>query len=125
LGHTITSNGKCETEIRKGIGMAKSTFNNMKQVLTNKQIFTLLKKRLVKRCIHSTFMYVSKTWTLKKTTEKKIKAIKMWIYRRIGRFSWTENKTNIEVLKQLRSVERTTECNSSKTNEELWAHKRT
>jgi hypothetical protein len=26
----------------------------------------------------------------------------MWIYRRIGRVSWTEKKTNIEVLNQLK-----------------------
>jgi hypothetical protein len=64
MGHIITSDGKCETEIRKRIGMAKNTFNNMKQVLTNKQISTQLKIRLVKCYVCSTFIYASETWTL-------------------------------------------------------------
>jgi hypothetical protein len=71
LGHTITSNGKCLTEIRKRIGMTKSAFNNMKQVLTNKQISTQLKIRLAKCYVHSTFMYASETWTISMTTERK------------------------------------------------------
>jgi uncharacterized protein with PQ loop repeat len=37
-----------------------------------------------------------------KTTEKKIEALEMWIYIRIGRVSWTEKKTNFGVLKQLK-----------------------
>jgi hypothetical protein len=67
--------------------VAKSAVNNMKQVLTNKQISTQLKIRLVKCYVHSTFMYASETWTLNKTTERKIEALEMWIYRRIGRVS--------------------------------------
>jgi hypothetical protein len=72
LGHTITSNGKCETEIRKRIGIAKGAFNNMKQVLTNKQISTQLKIRLVKCYIYSTFIYALETWILKRPQRRKL-----------------------------------------------------
>src|SRR5579871_6041051 len=31
LGHTITNDGRCETKIKKRIGMAKSNFNDTKK----------------------------------------------------------------------------------------------
>ena len=46
-------------------------------------------------------MYGSETWTLNKQLEDRIDAFEMWVYRRIGRTSWKEKKTNKEVLKTL------------------------
>jgi hypothetical protein len=45
----------------------------------------------------------------------------MWIYRRIGKVFWTDKKTNIEVLSQLKVKK----YNKSKTNEVFGAHKKT
>jgi hypothetical protein len=42
------------------------------------------------------------TWTLDKKAEKKIEALEMWVYKRIGKIVWSEKKTNNEVLKQLK-----------------------
>ena len=38
---------------------------------------------------------------MNKQMEKRIEAFEMWTYRRIGRVSWKENKSNKEVLQQL------------------------
>ena len=46
-------------------------------------------------------MYGSETWTLNKQLEDRIDAFEMWVYRRIGRTSWKEKKTNKEVLRTL------------------------
>jgi hypothetical protein len=40
--------------------------------------------------------------TLDKKAEKKIEALEMCIYRRMGKIVWSEKKTNNEVLKQLK-----------------------
>src|SRR5579871_1765085 len=46
-------------------------------------------------------MYGSETWTMNKEMENRIDAFEMWIYRRIGRISWKDKKTNKEVLENL------------------------
>ena len=102
IGHTITSDGKYTTEINKRIGMAKSNFNDMKDILTSKQITPGLKLRIAKSYIFSIFLYGAETWTLDKKTEQRIEAFEMWIYRRIGRIGWKEKKTNDELLKRLK-----------------------
>ena len=81
LGHTITKDGKCDTEIRKRIGMAKSTFINMKSILTSKQITNKLKMRIVRCYVYSILLYGSESWTLNKKMEDKINAFEMWLYR--------------------------------------------
>jgi hypothetical protein len=104
LGHNITSDGKCDKEINKRIGMAKNVFNNMKHILTSKQITSELKLRTIKCYIYSAFLYGAETWTLNKKTEKKIEALEMGIYRK--RVKWSEKKTNKEVLKLLKMMSR-------------------
>merc|ERR1711905_56379 len=37
LGYIITSDGKCVTEIKRRIGMAKDSFNKMKPILKNRK----------------------------------------------------------------------------------------
>ncbi|RUS88370.1 hypothetical protein EGW08_003882 [Elysia chlorotica] len=46
----------------------------------------------------SVLMYGSECWTISKEMEKRLLAIEMWFLRRIFRISWTERKTNEEVL---------------------------
>ncbi|RUS72729.1 hypothetical protein EGW08_019511 [Elysia chlorotica] len=41
------------------------------------------------------------TWTLSKEIEKKINSFEMWTFRRLGKISWTEKKTNKDVYTTL------------------------
>ena len=43
-------------------------------------------------------LYDSETWTLTKAIQNKLEAFEMWIYRRMMSISWTEHKSNEEVL---------------------------
>ena len=43
-------------------------------------------------------MYGSETWTIKKTDATRLDAFEMWIWRRLVKVKWTDNKTNAEVL---------------------------
>src|SRR6218665_2680995 len=52
------------------------------------------KKRIVRTLIFPTVLYGCETWTMTKKMEKKINACEMWIWRKMQRISWTENKTN-------------------------------
>ena len=53
--------------------------------------------------MYSIFTYGSETWTLTNVLEDRIKAVDIWCLRRIGRVSWKEKKTNVEVCKLLKT----------------------
>jgi hypothetical protein len=97
LGALITEDGRCVEEIRSRIGMAKNAFNKRRELIT-KNINRQLKKRIVKTLIWSVLLYGSETWTLRKEDIKRLEAFEMWVWRRMEKISWTERKTNEEVL---------------------------
>ena len=103
LGFMVTENGKCEREIKRGIGVAKSSFEKMHKVLTSRIINISGRLRLAKCYIWSTLLYGAETWTLSKATVKKLEAFEMWTYRRIMKVSWKEYKSNEEVLSMINS----------------------
>jgi len=47
LGALITSDGRCETEIKTRVGMAKNAFNQWKELLS-KNLNKDIKKRIIK-----------------------------------------------------------------------------
>jgi len=78
--------------------MGKEAFTKRKELLKgglNRDI----KKRIVKTVTWST--YGAETWTMRKEDVKRIKALEMWIWRRMERISWTEHRKNEEVLKKV------------------------
>lgn len=98
LGFTITPDARCDVEIRKRIAMSKDTFNKMKSIFTNRNIGLGTKIRALKAYVWSTLLYGSECWTLTKESERRLEAAEMWYIRRILKISWTERKTNDEVM---------------------------
>ena len=103
LGCMTTENGKCEREIKRRIGVAKSSFENMQKVLTSRNINISGRLRLTKRYIWSTLLLGAETRTLSKVTVKKLEVLEMWTYMRIMKVSWKEYKSNEEVLSMINS----------------------
>ena len=58
--------------------------------LEKNNISIKLRLRLVKCYILPVLTYNCETWTFNKNTEKRIEAFEMWLYRRLGKISWTE-----------------------------------
>ena len=58
-----------------------------------------LKKRILKSIIWSTALYGCETWTLKKM--ERLKALEMWLWRRLEKISYNERITNEQVLKRI------------------------
>ena len=56
---------------------------------------------MVKALIWSVTLYGAETWTMRKEDVNRIEAFEMWIRRRMERISWTEHRTNEEVLKKV------------------------
>ncbi len=73
----------------------------LQQIFISNKVSMTTKTRLMKAYIWATLLYGCETWTLKKDTVKRIEALEMWLYRRIGKVSWTEKQTNEAVLNRL------------------------
>ena len=100
LGSYITSNGKCDKEISRRIGMAKSAFQRMKTVLLNPKLHMDTKQRVLRTYIMPILTYGSDTWTISQTMQARLEAVEMWFLRRILKISYTEHVTNKEVLER-------------------------
>ena len=102
LGYMATEDGKCDKEIKRRIGIARSAFESMAKILTSRNSIEL-RSRIAKCYIWSTLLYGAETWTLTKVTSDKLEAFEMWLYRRMLRISWKEHKTNREVLHKMKT----------------------
>ena len=101
LGSYISWDGKCDKEINRRIAIAKNRFNNIRSLLTNTKRSIKTRMRFAKSYIWSILLYGCESWNISKQFEKKINATEMWIWRRILKVSWTERKTNEEVLQAM------------------------
>jgi hypothetical protein len=98
LGSWITEDGRCEVEIRARIGMAKEAFGKRRELL-KRRMNKELKKKVIKTVIWSTALYACETWTLKEDERRRLRSFEMWLWRRMEGISWTEKRTDEEVLK--------------------------
>ena len=99
LGFTIAPDARCDTEIKKRIALSKDTFTKMKFIFTNRNIKVYNKINTLKAYIWYILLYGCECWTLTKYLERRFEAAEMWYIRRITRISWTEKKSNKEVMK--------------------------
>jgi len=100
LGSMITEDCRCHMEIKR-IAIGKEAFNKRGELLRGK-LQIELKKRMIKVLIWSVVLHGSETWTLTKEDIKWLEAFEMWVWRRILKISWTEHKTNEEVLNMVK-----------------------
>ena len=70
----------------------------MSPVFKNRNILLDTKLRVPKCYVWSILLYGSECWTISRELETRLKATEMWFLRRILRISWTEMKSNAQVL---------------------------
>ncbi|GFO12756.1 endonuclease-reverse transcriptase [Plakobranchus ocellatus] len=100
LGSLISSDGRNNSEVASRIAQAKTNFQKMKTVLTNKNISIRTRRRALECYIEPILMYGCEAWTISKQTQKKLEATEMWFLRRMLQISWTAKKTNDTVLEE-------------------------
>ena len=101
LGQTVNENGKTDQEVKIRIAQAKSTFIQMKDILTTRNISIALRLKTVDLYIYPIVLYGAETWTMYKGTSDKIQALEMWILRRMLKISWKDKVSNKEVLSRI------------------------
>jgi len=88
-------------EIKSRIGQAKTAFMNKRNLLCSKNMSINLRKRLIKVYVWSVALYECETWVLNKMEQKFFESFEMWCWRRMLRISWTERRTNENVLNEI------------------------
>ena len=101
LGSVVTKDVRCDTEIKRRIGIAKTAFGNMRNLLTNRKLSMKTRKHLTKSHVWSTLLYGVESWTISTTMVKRLEAMEMWLWRRMMKIPWTERKSNVEVLEMV------------------------
>ena len=101
LGSQFTLYARCEKEIRRRIGIAKSAFTSMSKVLTSRDIHMTVRIIVLRCYVWSTLLYVCETWTISVAMQKKIDTFETWLYRRMLRISWMDMFTNEEVYRRM------------------------
>ena len=92
---------RCEKEIRRRIGIAKSAFTSMGKVLTSRDIHMTVRIKVLRCYVWSTLLYGCETWTISVAMQKKLDAFETWLYRRMLRISWKDMVTNEEVYRRM------------------------
>ena len=101
LGTIISSDGKCDNEVKARIAIAKQSYSKLEKIFRSHEISLTTKKRLLNTYIYSVLLYGSECWTISKTLQKRLEAVEMWFYRRILRISYKDHITNEEVLTRM------------------------
>ena len=93
LGSIISEDGKCESDIRCRLGMAKTKFIENIQLLTGRSTAIETKKNIIKTLIWSIALYASECWTMRKVDIKRIEAFEMWCWRKMLKIKYTDHIT--------------------------------
>ena len=84
LGSMLTSDGRCETEIKRRIGIAKKSFKDLSNVLANRKISFDTRKWILKSYVWSVLLYGCETWNRSRNMEERgfyqSMALALWPY---------------------------------------------
>ncbi|XP_069993113.1 uncharacterized protein [Penaeus vannamei] len=98
LGSMVSDDGRCDTEIRKRIGIAKDTFQKLGTVFKDRRLGSETKVRVLDCYVNSVLLYGSECWTISAQMEKRLEATEMRFFRRMLQISWTDHVTIQEIL---------------------------
>src|SRR6476469_8678951 len=100
IGPLISEDGRCLDDVKTRIVIAKVAFNKTKELLT-RSIRVDLRKRLIKTLVWPAVLYGCATWTMSKEEINRLNVFEMWVWRRMGKVSWMDKRTNEQVLSSM------------------------
>ena len=83
LGAMIEKEGTCEKEIKRRIGMGKTTMKKLEGIMKDSDITTKTKIKLTETLVFPVMMYGCESWTMRKAERRRIDAFELWCWRRV------------------------------------------
>ena len=102
LRSLITKDGFCEKEIRRRLAMGRSAMVGLMKILKDRGITLRTKIRLVKALVFPIVLYGAESWTMRQLERNMIDAFELWCWRRLIRITWTDRKTNVWVIDNIK-----------------------
>jgi hypothetical protein len=102
----LEQNGTSNLDIKKKINNARKVIGMLNSILWSSNILGKTKTLIYKSTVESIMLYVSETWTLKRTKQNKLLAAEMDYWRRSARKSRRERIRNT-VIREMMEVEKT------------------
>ena len=93
--------GWCSHEIKRLLLLGKKAMKNLDNVLKSRDITLPKKVHIVQAMVFPVVMYGCESWTIKKAECWRIEAFELWYWRRFLRISWTAERSNQSVLKEI------------------------
>ena len=100
-GFKITADSDCSHEIKRCLLLGRKVMTNLYSIFKSRDITLPTKFRLVKAMVFPVFMYGCEIWTIKKADHQRIGAFELWCWRRLLRVSWTVERSNQSILKEI------------------------
>ena len=100
-GSKITADGDCSHEIKRQLFLGRKAMTNLDSILKSRNITLPTKFHLIKAMVFPVVMYGCERWTIKKTEHQRIDAFDLWCWRRLLRVSWTAQRFNQSILKEI------------------------
>ena len=74
----------------------------MEKIMKDQDVRKATTIKVAETVIFPTVTYGSESWTVRKKERKKVDAFELWMWRRILRVPWTEKRTNLSVLEEVK-----------------------
>ena len=100
-GSTITADGDCSHEIKRGLLLGRKAMTNLDSILKSRDITLPTKVCLVKVMVSPVVMYGCESWTIKKAEHQRIDAFELQRWRRLLRVPWTARSSNQSILEEI------------------------
>ena len=94
LGSEMKAEGGSESEIRRRIALARSTFSRLLKIFKRHDIKLKIKMRALNTCMIPVLIYGCEPWSITKTMENRLNAAENKWIRRILRISYKDHITN-------------------------------
>ena len=101
LGSKITADGDHSHEIKRCLLLRRKVMTNLDSIFKSRDITLPRKVSPVKAMVYPLVMYGCESWTVKKAEHRRIDAFELWCWRRLLRVSWTTQRSNQSVLKEI------------------------
>ena len=101
LGSKIIVDSDCSLEYKRCLLLGRKAMTNPDSILKSRDITLLTKIHIIKARVFPVVMYRCESWTIKKVECWRIKAFKLWCWRRLLRVPWTAARSSQSILKEI------------------------
>jgi hypothetical protein len=102
LGPIITRDGCNYKEINRRFSIGRMAMTKLEKIIKDQDVKKATKINMAETVIFPTVTYGSESWTVRKKERKKSDVFELWTWRRILRVLWTEKRTNLSVLEEVK-----------------------